>query len=87
MAYGAWLLGVLVGLVGGSLASFEDAAAAAFPVLFIGLAAASAGSRDRWVRAGIGAAATAGIAMAAPGLKGIAPVLAAIAVSIPGGNE
>lgn len=87
MGYCAWQLGTLVGVAGGSLASFEDVAAAAFPMLFIGLAAAAASSKDRWVRAGIAAAATAGIALAAPGLRSIAPVLSAIAVSLPGGNE
>ena len=86
MGYCAWQLGTLVGIAGGSLASFEDVASAAFPVLFIGLGAAMASSKDRWIRAGIAAVATAGIALAAPGLRGIAPVLSAIAVALPGSS-
>lgn len=84
MGYLAWLAGTAIGIAGGSLASFEDIAAAAFPVLFLGLAATLAGSKDRWIRIAVAGVAVGTIAAVAPGLRSIAPVLIAIVVAIPG---
>ena len=87
MGFVAWQIGTALGIAGGSLASLEDVAAAAFPVLFIGLASASAGSLDRWIRAGIAGLVVAAVALLVPSLESFAPVFAAIAVSIPGSGE
>ena len=87
MGYVAWIAGTILGIAGASLSAFEDIATAAFPVLFIGLASTSADSLDRWVRVGVAAALVAVVAIAAPSLESIAPVLVAIAVAIPGGAK
>lgn len=84
MGYVAWQVGTSVGIAGGSLASLEDIAAAAFPVLFIGLASASAGTLDRWIRAGVAGLVVAAATLLIPSLESFAPVFVAIAVSIPG---
>lgn len=84
MFYISWQLGTMLGVLGASLEGLSEAAAAVFPVLFIGLAAAVCPS---WSVAGraLLAAAAAGIASWLwPGSQGIAAVTAAIAVSIPG---
>jgi predicted branched-subunit amino acid permease len=87
MGYVAWMTGTIAGIAGGSLASFEDIASAAFPVLFIGLASGSATNLDRWVRTAVAGAGVAAVALLTPSLESLAPVFVAIAVSIPGGGE
>lgn len=84
MFYVSWQLGTMLGVAGASLDHLSDAAAAVFPVLFIGLAAAVCPS---WAVAGRAVAAAAAAALASwlwPGSQGIAAVAVAIAVSLPG---
>ena len=84
MFYVSWQLGTMLGVAGASLDHLSDAAAAVFPVLFIGLAAAVCPS---WSVAGRAVAAAATAALASwlwPGSQGIAAVAVAIAVSLPG---
>ena len=73
-----------MGLLGASLEGVRSAAEAVFPVLFVGLAALSCPSRSVAVRAIVAAAATAGALIVWPGSRGIAAVVAALAVAIPG---
>jgi predicted branched-subunit amino acid permease len=82
--YLAWQIGTVVGVLGAGLAAVEGVAAAIFPVLFIGLASMAATSRSQVVRALGAAAVTVGVALVAPDLRALAPVLAGIAVALPG---
>lgn len=84
--YGSWQIGTLLGLLGASVEGVRLAAGAVFPVLFIGLAALSSPSRSIAVRALGAAALTAGAALAWPGSRGLAAIVAAIAVSLPRGR-
>ena len=84
----AWVCGTAVGTLAGSgTALFEDAAAAMFPVLFVGLAAISVEGRAglaRTVTAGIGALA---LVYALPSLREFVPVAVAVLVSLVGGER
>lgn len=86
LLYLAWVGGTAVGVLAGSLAGLRAVADAVFPVLFIGLAAMSATGRDLAVRAVVAALLTIGLATAWPEGRGLAPVVAAMAVSLPGGR-
>jgi predicted branched-subunit amino acid permease len=81
LAYIAWVAGTAVGVAGASIGSAEEAAAALFPVLFIGLAAITASTwRDAVLAAGAGAvAAVLLIAVPAAGVLGALAVAIAVA--------
>ncbi len=85
--YLAWQAGTLIGVLGAGLAGIESLAAAIFPVLFIGLASISATHRSHAVRAAAAAVLTAGMALALPDLRVVAPVLAGVVVALPGGKR
>lgn len=82
--YAAWLVGTVVGVLGGGLAAVEGAAGAIFPVLFIGLASLAATRRSHAVRALAAAVLTAAVALLFPGLRMLAPVVAGVLVALPG---
>jgi predicted branched-subunit amino acid permease len=85
--YLTWQAGTLLGLLGASAGGVRTAAEAVFPVLFIGLAALACSSRSIAVRALIAAGLTAAAAVMWPGGRGVAAIVAAIAVAIPGRDE
>jgi predicted branched-subunit amino acid permease len=85
--YVAWQVGTVLGLLGASVEGVRMAAEAVFPVLFIGLAALACSSRSLALRALVAAGLTAGAAVAWPDGRGVAAVVAAIAVAIPGRGE
>ena len=82
--YVAWLLGTVVGVLGGGLAAVESLAGAIFPVLFIGLASLAATRRSDVVRALAAAILTAAAALLLPDLRMLAPVVAGVLVALPG---
>lgn len=83
MCYSAWQLGTAIGVLGAGLPGLDGIATAVFPVLFIGLAALAATDLDLAGRAVAGAVLTAALVYSAPGLRGVAPVVAGIAVALP----
>jgi predicted branched-subunit amino acid permease len=85
--YLAWQAGTIFGLLGASVDGVRSAAEAVFPVLFIGLAALACSSRSMALRALMAAGLTAGAAVAWPDGRGVAAVIAAIVVAIPGRSE
>jgi predicted branched-subunit amino acid permease len=85
--YLAWQVGTVLGLLGASVEGVHSIAEAVFPVLFIGLAALSCSSRSIAVRAGVAALLTIGVELTWPGSRGVTAVVAAIAVSVPGGEQ
>jgi predicted branched-subunit amino acid permease len=82
--YGAWVLGTGLGVAGGAVVGVEGLAAAVFPVLFVGLASIMARGTGPVVRTVLAAGLTLVLLLAWPGLGGLAPVIAAIAVSLVG---
>jgi predicted branched-subunit amino acid permease len=82
--YLAWLMGTLVGVLGAGLVAVESVAGAIFPVLFIGLTSLAASTRAHVARALGAAAVTAGLALTVPDLRGLAPVVAGVAVALVG---
>jgi predicted branched-subunit amino acid permease len=87
MFYVSWQIGTALGVLGASLETLSETAASVFPVLFVGLAAAVCPSWSVAARA-CAAAVIAGVAAWLwPGSQGIAAVVAAIAVSIPGDGK
>jgi predicted branched-subunit amino acid permease len=82
--YLSWQVGTALGLLGASVESVRSAAEAVFPVLFIGLAALSCSSRSILVRAIVAAGLTAGASLLWPAGRGVAAVIVAIAVALPG---
>jgi predicted branched-subunit amino acid permease len=80
----AWQVGTLIGVLGAGLPGVEGVAGAIFPVLFIGLASLACRTRTDAVRALGAAALTAGLAFALPDLRALAPVMAGVAVALPG---
>ena len=85
--YVAWLVGTVVGVLGGGLASAERLAGAIFPVLFIGLAALAATRPSHVARALAAALLTAAVAVWLPDLRMIAPVAAGVLVALPGADR
>jgi 4-azaleucine resistance transporter AzlC len=81
--YLAWIVGTIIGVVGSSLAPLEGLAAAVFPVLFVGLAALSAHTRNDVIRTLVAAAISLVLAIALPQARGIVPAIAAVAVAVP----
>lgn len=82
--YVAWLVGTVVGVLGGGLAAVEGMAGALFPVLFIGLASMAASRPSHAVRALAAALLTAAVALLLPDLRMLAPVIAGVIVALPG---
>jgi predicted branched-subunit amino acid permease len=82
--YLAWIAGTVVGVAGAAAVGLEALAAAVFPVLFIGLASLMARNLDLVARTSVAATLTLVLLLAWPGLGGLAPVVAAIAVSAAG---
>jgi predicted branched-subunit amino acid permease len=80
----AWMIGTVVGVMGGGLAAVERVAGAIFPVLFIGLAALAVRRPSHVVRALAAAVLTAAVAMLLPDLRMLAPVIAGVLVALPG---
>lgn len=85
--YLAWQVGTLIGVLGAGLVGVESLAAAIFPVLFIGLASLAATRRSDALRAVVAAVLTAGLALALPDLRVLAPVLAGVVAALPGSNR
>lgn len=82
--YGAWVLGTGLGVAGGAAVGLEAVASAVFPVLFIGLASMMARGGDLVLRTVVAAGLTLVLLIVWPGLGGLAPVVAAVAVSAGG---
>jgi predicted branched-subunit amino acid permease len=80
----AWLVGTVVGVLGGGLAAVESVAGAIFPVLFIGLAALAVTRPSHVARAIAAAVLTAAVAVLLPDLRMLAPVIAGVVVALPG---
>ncbi len=86
-AYGAWVAGTAAGVAGASLGGLASLAQAAFPVLFIGLAAVTARQRRDAVLAAVAAAAAAALLALAPGAGVLGGLAVAIAVAAAGGRR
>lgn len=84
--YLSWVVGTAIGAAGGGVVGLESLAASVFPVLFIGLAAIMAHGAGALVRTALAAAITLVALVVWPGLGGLAPVLAAMAVSLMGSS-
>ena len=82
--FAAWVLGTALGVLGARLIAIEGLAAALFPVLFVGLAAITVRGRQDVVRALVAAAVVLLLSLVVPGLYSFAPILAALAVALPG---
>lgn len=82
--YGMWVTGTAAGVAGAALPGLEALASAVFPVLFIALAALTAAGRTGAARALVAALLVVGLLAAWPGLAGLAPLVAAVAVALPG---
>jgi hypothetical protein len=77
LAYIAWVAGTAAGVAGASIGGAEDAAAALFPVLFIGPAAVTASTRrDAVLAAGAGMATTAVLLIVAPAAGALGAIAA-----------
>lgn len=84
--YLAFLAGTVLGVLGAALPLLELFAASVFPVLFIGLTAISVRDRGSAVRAAAAGAIVAVAVVVLPGVAGMAPVVAAVAVASAGGR-
>lgn len=81
LAYLAWVLGTAGGVAGASLASVEPLADALFPVLFVGLAALTTGSRVDALRALLAGGASISLLLVWPGAGVLGVLLVAVAVA------
>lgn len=81
LAYAAWILGTVVGVAGGTLATAEPLAAALFPVLFVGLAALTVSTRSDAARALLAGGAGLGLLLAWPGAGALGAIAVAVAVA------
>jgi predicted branched-subunit amino acid permease len=86
MFYVAWQAGTALGVFGAQVVALEGVATAVFPVLFVGLAALTTRSRDGAVRAVAAGALVIGGSLAVPALHPFLPIIAALAVALPGGR-
>jgi predicted branched-subunit amino acid permease len=81
--YVAWIVGTGLGILGAGLPGLDRVAEAVFPVLFIALAALTADTLSLAGRAFGAALITAVICLTLPDWRGLAPVVAGLAVSLP----
>jgi predicted branched-subunit amino acid permease len=81
--YVAWIAGTGLGILGADLPGLDDVAQAVFPVLFIALAALTAHTLSLAGRAVAAAVITAVICLTLPDWRGLAPVVAGLAVALP----
>lgn len=84
VCYIAWIAGTVLGAIGGAVAELRPLAAAMFPVLFVGLASLTIAGRDLLVRAVAAALLTLILSTLFPGVRSVAPALAAALVALPG---
>lgn len=84
--FACWLAGTLLGLLGARVVAVEGLAAALFPVLFIGLAAITVRGRRGVLRVAIAATLVVVLSFAVPALAAFTPIIAALAVALPGGR-
>jgi predicted branched-subunit amino acid permease len=82
LAYVAFAAGTAVGVAGRSFASIEPLAAALFPVLFVGLAALTVGSRSDAARAVVAGGASVGLLLAWPAAGALGVMGVAVVVSL-----
>ena len=82
VCYVTWQVGTLLGVIGAEAVALEGLGDAVFPVLFIGLAAITAGGRAGWLRAVLAGALVALLAVLLPDVHAFAPILAALAVAL-----
>jgi predicted branched-subunit amino acid permease len=87
MFFVAWQLGTWLGVLGAQAVALEGLATAVFPVLFIGLAAITARTRAAAIRALIAAGLVVAGSLLVPQIHPFVPILAAIAVALPGGRR
>jgi predicted branched-subunit amino acid permease len=81
VSYCAWIAGTLAGVAGGTLAAIEPLAAALFPVLFVGLAALTATTRNDVIRALLAGSASLGVLVLWPAAGALGALAVAIAVA------
>jgi predicted branched-subunit amino acid permease len=81
--YVAWIIGTGMGILGAGLPGLNRVAEAVFPVLFIALAALTASTLSLAGRAVGAALITAVICLTLPDWRGLAPVVAGLAVALP----
>jgi predicted branched-subunit amino acid permease len=85
MFFVAWQAGTALGVLGAQVVGLEGLASAVFPVLFIGLAALTARDRASATRAVVASVAVVVGSLVLPPIAPFVPILAAIAVALPGG--
>lgn len=81
LAYGAWVAGTAVGVLGGSFEAVEPLAEALFPVLFVGLAALTATTRADAARALLTGVGCLALLLAWPGAGALGAIAVAVAVA------
>ncbi|MEE8599996.1 AzlC family ABC transporter permease [Euzebya tangerina] len=81
-AGGAWVVGTIVGVLGGNLLGLAGVASAVFVILFIGLSALTTRDRSDGVRAGIAAGVTAVLLTVVPQVGAIGAVAVATLVAL-----
>jgi predicted branched-subunit amino acid permease len=81
--YMAWIVGTGLGILGAGLPGMDQVAGAVFPVLFIALAALTASTLSLVARAVGAGLITAVICLTLPDWRGLAPVVAGLAVALP----
>jgi predicted branched-subunit amino acid permease len=83
LCYAGWQVGTALGLLGARIEALEEAAGAVFPVLFIGLAAVTSTRPALALRAVVAGLAVVAVSFALPGVRTVAPVIAALVVALP----
>lgn len=81
LAYAGWVGGTIIGVAGGTYASFEPLAAALFPVLFVGLAALTARTRSDAARAALAGVGSAVLLITWPAAGALGVIAVAVVVS------
>ena len=84
ICYLGWQAGTLLGVAGAQVVSLEDFASAIFPVLFVGLAAITAGGTAAVLRIMATVAIVLVGARLVPDLQPFLPIAAALIVAVPG---
>jgi predicted branched-subunit amino acid permease len=80
----AWQVGTILGLLGAQAVAVEGLAAAIFPMLFIGLAAATIRGRSGVLRVTIAAAGVLVLVQLLPDAHAFVPIVVALLVALPG---